>query len=135
MQDLPEKVSLIEAVARFLGDDRLKKEVRDPALAFRLKIAVHVLETVVREEKNEAVHDAAELARLEQLLGRESSAGELSRASMRAKITEHNAELAKRLRSSGTDAFAERARAHLKQTLTEKLSVTQPRFDTSMEIE
>ena len=130
MQDLPDKTSLVEAVARLLSDERLKKEVRDPALAFRLKIATHVLETVAREHKLAPAHDASELTRLEALLG----PGEGT--TTEAKIVELNRTLAKRLRAGDEpQAFLARAHAHLKQTLIEKLAVTQPRFDTSREIE
>src|SRR6186997_2521329 len=120
MQDLPDKISLLEAVARFLGDERLKKEIRDPALAFRVKIAAHVIESVAREEAAEDRHDAAELQRLEELFELPRSSSEISKNTRRARIAELNRMLAKRLRTGGAselDPFVRRAHAHLKTTL------------------
>lgn len=135
MQDLPDRSSLLTAVARFLGDDRLKAAVRDPALAFRLKIAAHLLESVVREEKNEDAHDAAELSRLEELFELPRSASAPATSARRERIAELNRRLASELRTGGNETFAARARDHLKATLTDKLAVTTPRFDTASEIE
>lgn len=132
MQDLPEKTALLEAVARFLGDEKLRKEVRDPALAFRMRIAAHLVETVARENKLEDTHDRQELERLQRLLGRELvDTGDVARR--REQIGTLNRELAIRLRTT-SDQFAD-THAHLKATLLEKLAVTNPRFDTSSEIE
>lgn len=135
MQDLPDRSSLLTAVARFLADDRLKAAVRDPALAFRLKIAAHLIESVVREEKSEEAHDAAELSRLEALFALPRSAPELATSLRRARIAELNRRLATELRAGGTEDFAARAHDHLKATLADKLSVTTPRFDISAEVE
>lgn len=136
MQDLPDKMSLLHAVAKFLGDERLKKEVRDPGIAFRLKIAAHVVEQVAREDAVEELHDALELSRLEALFDRPAPSQEISRTTCRALIGEHNRLLAQRLRSSdASPSWIDRAHAHLKQTLIEKLSVTTPRFDVAEEIE
>ena len=136
MQDLPDKMSLLHAVAKFLGDERLKKEVRDPGIAFRLKIAAHVVEQVAREDAVEELHDALELARLEALFDRPVPSLEISRTTRRALIAEHNQVLAERLRANDEPAeWIARAHAHLKQTLIEKLSVTTPRFDVAEEIE
>lgn len=132
MQDLPDKASLLTAVARFLGDDRFKKELRDPALIFRLKIAAHVLETVAREDQLGDGHDHAELARLEQLFRMPLSPLELSPRTVREKIAALNKRLATELRARFD---VPGAHAHLKATLAEKLSVTQPRFDLKDEIE
>src|SRR5262245_41237060 len=118
MQDLPDKTSLLQAVAKFLSDERLKKEVRDPAIAFRLKIAAHVIEQVAREDAVEELHDAAELARLEALIDRPVSSQQIARSTRRALIGELNRALAQRLRASDAPAaWIDRAHAHLKQTL------------------
>jgi hypothetical protein len=132
MQDLPDKISLLKAVARFLADDRFKKEIRDPALAFRMKIATHVLETVAREDQLGEAHDTAELKRLETLFALPASEAELSSGTRQARIKSLNTKLAEELRARFD---VPGAHAHLKATLAEKLSVTQPRFDLKDEID
>jgi hypothetical protein len=135
MQDLPNKVTLLEALAHFL-ETQVRPALKDPSLAFRARIAAHLAEAVAREVKSDEAQDLAELARLQTLLGQQEASPPRSSEQRKGAILLLNRELSKRLRKGDLDERTmTEARAHVKATLIEKLKVTQPRFDTSLEIE
>ena len=78
MQDEPTPTELIKAVADFL-----RTEIT-PAIkghnAFKLRVGINALDLVTRQLALESGGDAAEAARLKQLLGMEGSLIELNRA-------------------------------------------------------
>lgn len=132
MQDIPDKVTLLAAVRRFMKAD-LSGAVQDPGLRFRLLIAANVLGVVERELKLEHQHHDAEVGRLAQLLeglDTESLLKPQGDAERRAALRPHYEALLK------SDALEESALfEHLKATLAEKLSVVNPRFDLSATID
>jgi hypothetical protein len=134
MQDRPDRLTLLEAVARFLGEE-LAPAIDDRGLAFRVRIAAWLVQMVTLESLLGETQDAAQLVRLRKLL---DEAGETppSPAALREAIVHLEARLCDRIREGGLDAD-ERARitAHVKQTLLEKLAVVQPRFDTRPNVE
>ena len=71
MQDEPTPTELIKAVADFLRNDIA------PAIsghnAFKLRVSINALDLVTRQLTLESSSDAAEAARLSQLLGRQGS--------------------------------------------------------------
>lgn len=135
MQDLPEKAMLLDALAQFL-DKQLRPKLEDPALAFRVRIATHLSQLVAREIRAEDQHDLAEIARLREVLGRAEEAPPLPRALRHQAILEMKRALSKTVRDADLDEPAQaRLRSAIKATLIEKLSVSQPRFDTSTQIE
>src|SRR5262245_7045793 len=116
MQDLPEKSMLLEALAKFI-DAQVRPEIRDPALAFRVRIAAHLAGVVAREIRAEDQHDLAELARLEAIEGIGEGRREplVTREERRRRISELVAKLAAALRKGTLSAEARtKARAHLK---------------------
>ena len=130
MQDLPDKQTLLAGVARFL-EGEVRPAVTDRGLAFRIRIAAHLLGVVAREVTHEEAHDRAELDALCALLGREGSvpsgAGDRSDA-----IREAREALSGAIRAgevSDGDAVA-----GLLELLATKLSVSNPRFDLTREL-
>lgn len=135
MQDAPDRQTLLAGVAMFLAgqvEPALKAPGAHPGLAFRSRIAAHLVATVGRELAFEEQHDAAELDRLRALLGSESGpplTGEPRREAIRAL----RAALAAKLRADEPiDNTA--TRAALMATLRDQLQVVQPRFDTRVEL-
>jgi hypothetical protein len=114
MQDEPTPTELTKAVADFLRDDIA------PTLsghnAFKLRVAINMLDLVTRQLALEAGGDAAEAARLRQLLGTEGSLIALNRA------------LADNIASGEMDLQTPGLVEHLWQTTMDKLAVDQPGY-------
>ena len=114
MQDEPTPEELTRAVADFLRNDIAP--VIGGHNAFKLRVAINALDLVTRQLRLEEASDAAEVARLQQLLGRDGSLGDLNRA-LAERIAKGEAELQ-------TPGLAE----HLWQTTMDKLAVDQPNY-------
>src|SRR5260370_34234251 len=114
MQDQPTPTELIKAVADFLRNDIA------PGIsghnAFKLRVSINALELVTRQLALEQGSDAAEVARLEQLLGKQGSLAELNRA------------LADRIAKGEIDRQTPGLVEHLWQTTMDKLAVDQPNY-------
>jgi uncharacterized protein DUF6285 len=114
MQDEPTPTELIKAVADFLRNDIA------PGIsghnAFKLRVSINALDLVTRQLALEQGSDAAEAARLSQLLGKQGSLAELNRA-LADKIAKGEFDL-------GTPGLAD----HLWQTTMDKLAVDQPNY-------
>jgi hypothetical protein len=114
MQDEPTPTELIKAVADFLRNELT------PAIgghsAFKLRVAINALDLVTRQLTLESSSDAAEAARLTQLLGTQGSLGELNRA------------LADCIARGEADLQTPGLAAHLWQTTMDKLAVDQPNY-------
>jgi hypothetical protein len=114
MQDEPTPSELIKAVADFLRNE-LTPQLGGHS-AFQLRVAINALDLVTRQLALESSSDAAEAARLSQLLGRQGSLQELNRV-LAGKIGSGEADLQ-------TPGLAE----HLWQTTMDKLAVDQPNY-------
>ena len=114
MQDEPTSEELTKAVADFLRND-IAPEIGGHN-AFKLRVAINVLDLVTRQLKLGQGSDAAEAARLTRLLGMEGSLLELNRA-LSDKIAKGEVDLQ-------TPGLAE----HLWQTTLAKLAVDQPNY-------
>jgi Domain of unknown function (DUF6285) len=114
MQDEPTPTELINAVTDFLRND-IAPDVSGHT-AFKLRVSLNALDLVARQLALEAGSDAAELARLSQLLGQQGSLTELNRA-FAERIAKGEAGLQ-------TPGLAE----HLWQTTMDKLAVDQPNY-------
>ena len=114
MQDEPTPTELIKAVADFL-----RTEIA-PAIkghnAFKLRVGINALDLVTRQIAQEGPGDAAEAARLKQLLGTDGSLMELNRA------------LAEKIANGEVDLDTPGLKAHLWQTTMDKLAVDQPNY-------
>ena len=114
MQDEPTPSELIRAVAEFLRNE-LAPQITGHG-AFKLRVAINALDLVTRQLALEGTSDAAELARLSQLLGIEGSLLDLNRA------------LAKRIAGGEADLNTPGLAEHLWQTTMDKLAVDQPNY-------
>jgi hypothetical protein len=114
MQDEPTPTELIKAVADFL-----RHEIT-PAIsghnAFKLRVAINALDLVTRQLALEQGGDAAEAARLTELLGMQGSLVDLNRA------------LAERIARGEADLQTPGLSDHLWQTTMDKLAVDQPNY-------
>ena len=114
MQDEPTPEELIKAVADFLRND-IAPEISGHN-AFKLRVSINALDLVTRQLKLQQDSDAAEAARLSQLLGVEGSLGELNRV------------LADRIAKGEVDLQTPGLSDHLWQTTMANLAVDQPNY-------
>ena len=114
MQDEPTPVELTKAVADFLRDD-IAPTVSGHN-AFKLRVAINILDLVTRQLTLEAGSDAAEAARLKPLLGVDGSLFEL------------NSALAEKIANGEMDLQTPGLAEHLWQTTMAKLAVDQPGY-------
>ena len=120
MQDAPSPEQLLQAVARYLRDEAGPALARagDAALAYQARVAANMLDIAGRQLAQAAAEQAAESARLQDLLGEMGSLAGL------------NQRLAERIVGGelavGPPGLAE----HLWLTTLAKLAVDQPGYDT-----
>jgi hypothetical protein len=114
MQDEPTPTELIQAVADFLRHE-IAPEISGHH-AFKLRVSINALDLVARQLALQSRGDAAEAARLSQLLATQGSLGELNRA------------LAERIAKGEVDLHTPGLTEHLWQTTMDKLAVDQPNY-------
>jgi len=114
MQDEPTPIELTKAVADFLRNDITP--LISGHQAFKLRVAINILDLVTRQLTREEGSDASEVERLRKLLGADGSATDLNRA-LAERIAKGDVDLA-------TPGFAE----HLWATTMDKLAVDQPNY-------
>jgi hypothetical protein len=114
MQDEPTPIELTRAVADFLRNDIT------PAIsghnAFKLRVAINILDLVVRQMTLAEGSDAAEAASLKGLLGIEGPLNDLNLA------------LAEKIAKGEVDLSTPGLSQHLWQTTMAKLAVDQPNY-------
>ena len=114
MQDEPTPVELTKAVADFLRND-ITPLIKGHE-AFKLRVAINILDLVTRQLTLEEGSDAAEAARLAALLRAEGS------------LIEQNRALANKIASGKVDLKTPGLSEHLWQTTLDKLAVDQPNY-------
>jgi hypothetical protein len=114
MQDEPTPVELTKSVADFLRNDITP--LISGHQAFKLRVAVNILDLVTRQLTREEGSDASEVVRLRALLGVDGEVTDLNRA-LAARIAKGEVDLA-------TPGLAE----HLWATTMDKLAVDQPNY-------
>jgi hypothetical protein len=114
MQDEPTPTELIKAVADFLRNEITP--MISGHNAFKLRVAINALDLVTRQLALEQGGDAAEAARLTELLGMQGSLVDLNRA------------LAERIASGDVDLQTPGLPDHLWRTTMDKLAVDQPNY-------
>jgi Domain of unknown function (DUF6285) len=114
MQDEPTTIELTKAVADFLRNDIA------PAIsghnAFKLRVAINILDLVVRQLTLGDGSDATEATSLKMLLGTDGALVDLNRA------------LADKIASGEVDLATPGLSEHLWQTTMAKLAVDQPNY-------
>jgi len=114
MQDEPTPVELTRSVADFLRSDIAP--LIEGHRAFKLRVAINILDLVTRQLTLEEGSDASEVQRLRALLGMDGSVTELNRA------------LAERIAKGEVDLATPGLAAHLWATTMDKLAVDQPNY-------
>lgn len=114
MQDEPTPVELTKSVADFLRNDITP--LISGHQAFKLRVAVNILDLVTRQLTREDGSDAEEVARLRALLGLDGTVTELNRA------------LAERIAKGEIDLATPGLAEHLWATTMDKLAVDQPNY-------
>ena len=114
MQDEPTPTELTKAVADFLRNEITP--MISGHNAFKLRVAINALDLVTRQLALEQGGDAAEAARLTQLLDMQGSLADLNRA------------LADRIARGEADLQTPGLSDHLWQTTMDKLAVDQPNY-------
>ena len=114
MQDEPTPTELIQAVADFLRHE-IAPEISGHH-AFKLRVSINALDLVTRQLALQSRSDAAEAARLSQLLAMQGALGDLNRT------------LADRIAKGEVDLHTPGLTEHLWQTTMDKLAVDQPNY-------
>ena len=114
MQDEPTPVELTKSVADFLQSDIAP--LIEGHQAFKLRVAINILDLVTRQLTQEEGSDAAEVGRLCALLGLDGSVTDLNRA------------LADRIAKGEVDLATPGLPEHLWATTMDKLAVDQPNY-------
>ena len=114
MQDEPTPIELTKSVADFLRNDITP--LISGHQAFKLRVAINILDLVTRQLTREAGSDAAEVERLRALLGIDGSVTDLNRA------------LAERIAKGELDLATPGLAEHLWATTMDKLVVDQPNY-------
>jgi hypothetical protein len=114
MQDEPTPIELTKAVADFLRND-IAPEISGHN-AFKLRVAINMLDLVARQLTLAEGRDVAEAASLKKLLGIDGALIDLNRE-LAEKISKGEVDL-------GTSGLSE----HLWQTTMAKLAVDQPNY-------
>jgi Domain of unknown function (DUF6285) len=114
MMDQPSMRELVEAVRNFL-EQKAIPELKGHT-AFHARVAANALAIVVRQLEQGAQADAAELARLRALLGRDGTLEELNRALCRA------------IRDGDIDILSPELQQHLERIARAKIEIDQPSY-------
>ena len=114
MQDEPTPIELTKAVADFLRNDITP--LISGHQAFKLRVAINILDLVTRQLTREEGSDAREVERLRGLLGIDGPVAELNRV------------LADRIASGELDLATSGLAEHLWATTMDKLAVDQPNY-------
>ena len=124
MQDRPNYDELLTAVERFLDDEVVAKS--EGVLRFNGRVAANVIRIVRRELENEEAQLGREWESLAELMG--EAPRPRDRNALRAVLAQRNEELAERIRSGDADEvdFRDAVVKHLRQTIHDKLTVTNP---------
>jgi len=114
MQDEPRPPEILAAVAAFLKGAATRES--GPHVAFQLRVCANAVEICQRQLEQAPAADAAELARLRALLGRDGD------------LLALNEELANRIREGAMDLAWPGLAEHLWATTLAKLAIDQPNY-------
>lgn len=112
--DRPTAAELVEAVREFLAD-HVTPNV-DGQLAFHTRVAINALAIVERTMADGDEMDAAELARLKELLDQDGDLGEM------------NAALSRAIRAGEMEDKRGAVLDHLRKTAEDKIALANPRY-------
>ena len=123
---------LLEAIAHFL-DGQVRGAVEDKALAFRVRIASHLLAAIARRVSSGEAQTREAIPRLAALLGEPPPVQPRTAREAEAMKKSLEAALAEQLRDA--PSLDPRVVEALRGLLIEEITLAQPRFDTRLDIE
>jgi hypothetical protein len=131
MQDRPTVDELLQAVIHFLDEEAVPHLTG--SRQFYGRVAANALRTVQRELEHEEEQLAEEWDRLNQLLSSEERPS--TRAGLRQAMRQRTEELCQRIRQGDADAepYRKQMIAHVRETVREKLLVSNPGWITRPE--
>jgi len=116
-QDHPTASELLSAIADFLREEATPAlDKAEPRLGFQMRVAVNSLAILERETRLGPAADAAEQARLVELLGHDGTLEDLNR------------ELARQLRAGERDERDATLMTHLDATVADKIAIANPKW-------
>ena len=126
MQDRPTYDDLLALIERFIDSEVVPN--LGGARGYHARVAANALRMLQRELASEDAQLEREWKGLDELLG--PAERPLSRAGLREALAARNEELCERIRRGDADAgrFVEAVFAHVRETVKEKLLVTNPRW-------
>jgi len=132
MQDRPSAIELIRGIYNFLEKD-LVPVLQEP-LRFHTRVAANLLKIIEREQELDIRNLFNEAERLSKLLSKLSPSASSPRG-VKAEILKLNEELCARIRNGDADhdPWRREVMDHIKQTLIEKLEITNPRMITKVQ--
>lgn len=132
MQDSPNPEQLLQAVARYLRDDAgpALATAGHSALAYQARVAANMLEMAQRQATLAPAEQAAELARLQQVLGPGAAAGADGADLAPPTLAQLNQRLTDAIASGAIPADHPGLAHHLWRNTLAKLAVDQPAYET-----
>ncbi|MCK6520319.1 DUF6285 domain-containing protein [Myxococcota bacterium] len=126
MRPPPDAVAVLAAVATFLAKEL---RVEDPAQAFRVKVAAHLLGGVARGLKVGEALDEQALGLLALLLGEDAPEGPVHTEERARRLHDQQARLSARLLAGEIAPDDETVLQGLRALLASELALSNPRFD------
>jgi hypothetical protein len=126
MRPPPDAVAVLAAVATFLAKEL---RVEDPAQAFRVKVAAHLLGGVARGLKVGESLDEQVMGLLALLLGEDPPEGPLHAEARAQRLLDQQARLSARLLAGELAPDDETMLQGLRALLASELALSNPRFD------
>lgn len=124
MYDRPDPVEQLAAVADFLRDQVMPRV--DGQLAFHLRVAANMLDIVSRQIRLAPQAEAAELVRLDDLLGGQGT---------HASLVDLKRELCERIADGRFEMDTPGLTDYLWRVTMDKLAVDQPRYETLLRLQ
>lgn len=115
-QSFPDAKTLLVAATKYMEDELMP--TLDGYHRFKVRVTINVLNTIRRELEMREGQSKAEHERLVAILGHEGNVETMSR------------ELAERIRAGDFSLDDERLRTHIKQSLSDALSIANPKWLT-----
>ena len=115
-QSMPDAKTLLVAATKYMEDELMP--TLDGHHRFKIRVTINVLNTIRRELEMREGQAKAEHERLTAILGHDGDVETMSR------------ELANRIRAGDFSLDDERLRTHIKQSLSDALSIANPKWLT-----
>ena len=132
MQDRPTALELLKAVERFLDEQVVPNT--EGTVRFHARVSANVMRIVARELEQQEQSLSAEWERLDGLLGAADRPATLT--ALRDGLLQRTGEMCGRIRAGEADfgPFRTRVIEHVRQTVRDKLAVTNPDWLTRLEL-